>query len=331
MNEDTAPNLNLDQKTPRSLRNERRGTILRSIGTLLAIALLVYLLSQQGWGVILTAIREIPLWRFGVALVLIIISRLAVTARWHALLRSAGLQVTYWQILRVTFAGLFASNFLPTTIGGDVVRLAGAIQLKLDVALSTASLIVDRLVGMAGMAVAVPFGLPSLIAHRAELFSQAHFTLAASTLVPVNKWQQIASKLWQKLLGLVRSIFGALALWIKQPRALAASLVYNFIHMLCLFYMIALFLNGMGEHLPILVIGGLYSMAYFVTLLPISINGYGLQELSITLIFSTLAGVSVEHSLTAALLFRTIMMLASLPGALFLPGMISNQTPVSEQ
>lgn len=42
-----------------------------------------------------------------------------------------------------------------------------------------------------------------------------------------------------------------------------------------------------------------------------------------TLIFSTVGGVSMESGLTAALLFRTIMMLASLPGALFVPELLA--------
>ncbi len=76
------------------------------------------------------------------------------------------MKIPFRQSLRITFAGLFASNFLPTTIGGDVVRLAGAIQYRLDAATSTASLVVDRLVGMAGMAMMVPFSLPSLLSYR---------------------------------------------------------------------------------------------------------------------------------------------------------------------
>ncbi len=79
-------------------------------------------------------------------------------------------KISFRQSLRITFAGLFASNFLPTTIGGDVVRLAGAIQYELDAATSTASLVVDRLVGMAGMAMMVPFSLPSLMSYREASF-----------------------------------------------------------------------------------------------------------------------------------------------------------------
>ena len=60
------------------------------------------------------------------------VSRLAVAGRWHVLMHSAGTGITPRQSIRLTFAMLFASNFLPTTIGGDVVRYAGAVRLGFD-------------------------------------------------------------------------------------------------------------------------------------------------------------------------------------------------------
>jgi hypothetical protein len=79
----------------------------------------------------------------------------------------------------------------------------------------------------------------------------------------------------------------------------------------------------MGEDISILEVGGLYCIVYLVTLLPVSINGYGLQEISMTFVFSELAGVSITSAVTAALLFRTLFMVTSLPGAIYLPGLLT--------
>ena len=103
---------------------------LRLAGTLLTAGLLVWLLLEQGLDNIVRALLMIPAWQLAAGLLLTLLSRLAVTMRWHVLLRASGEQVSARQTLRLTFAGLFASNYLPTTIGGDVVRLAGAVQLK---------------------------------------------------------------------------------------------------------------------------------------------------------------------------------------------------------
>jgi uncharacterized membrane protein YbhN (UPF0104 family) len=304
-----------------SIRSGSQLTPLRVLGTLIALALLVYLLSQQGWDKIVFAIRQIPPWQLGLALGLMIISRMIISARWYVLLHSAHMGINYWQSLRLTLAGLFATNFLPTTIGGDVVRLAGLLQLKYDVAVSTASLIVDRLVGLIGMALAIPLGLPSLIEAWPFTTSNPGSSVAMSTVMS-KKWVQ---SLWEKIRELTHRLVDALTLWLKKPQALIVSLALSWIHMLCFFLIISLLMGGMGEDIPLWTIAGLYSFAYFVTLLPFSINGYGLQEISLTFVFSSIGGASVSNSLTMALLFRTLTMLVSLPGAFFLPEILSPQ------
>lgn len=296
---------------------------LRLFGTLLAAVLLIYLLSQQGWREIIAAIQRIPPWLLLLAMGLMIISRFAVAGRWHVLLRSAGVWITAGETLRVTFAGLFSTNFLPTTIGGDVVRLAGAMQLKYDAAICAASLIVDRLLGMAGMAMVVPLGLPSFIESRSpsNALSHGQFHLLASFFTaPLNKW---GKPLWERGVQLLRRIIAALAIWRNHPRSLLISFGFSWINMLCLFGVVSLLLKGLGEDVPFWLIGGLFSIVYFVTLLPFSINGYGIQEVSMTFIFSSVGGVSLQSGLTMALLFRTLMMVASLPGVIFVPELLA--------
>lgn len=291
--------------------------IIRLIGTLVALVLLVYLLRQQGWREIGDAIGHISSWRLILAMGLMVVSRLAVSGRWYVLLRSAGLKIKFGQSLRITFAGLFASNFLPTTVGGDVIRLAGALQLNLDAAVCTASLIVDRLVGMAGMAMVAPFGLPRFLEANTlpvALDTWRHGEIAAIASAPLGKWGRL---IWIKGISIINRMVVALSLWLKQPRSLLTALFFTWIHMLCLFSILTLLLAGTGERVPFWLVGGLYSIIYFITLLPFSINGYGIQEVSMTVIFSVVGGASVQSGLTVALLFRTLMMLASLPGVAF--------------
>ena len=288
-----------------------RGGLLRLFGTLLALALMVHLLSQQGWVEISAAIGRIQLWRFAAALGLMLISRFSVAGRWHVLLRSGGVKASGAQSLRITFAGLFASNFLPTTIGGDVARMGGALQMGFDAAVSAASLIVDRLVGLFGMLLAVPLGLQNL---TSENFQALH-AFPPALLAFQSSW---LNKLLRRLNSMRLRLLKALKLWISQPAALLTSLGFSLAHMACLFGAMYILLVGMREPLPYLTIAGLWSFVYVVTLLPFTINALGLQEVSITYAFNHLGGLSTANSLVLALLVRTLFMLASLPGALFL-------------
>jgi hypothetical protein len=291
--------------------------MLRTIGTVLALLLLVYWLSQQGWDQILEAIRRVPLEIFIFAFGIMMISRIAVSARWYVLLRSAQGGINLGQAMRLTFAGLFASNFLPTTIGGDVVRLAGGMNLKLDSAMCAASLITDRVVGATGMATLLPVGLYHLwnsTPLRVTHFAPASFTMVA--LTSISAWTRNA---WGQVLGFIQRVIQALMIWMKNPRAILGALMFTWAHMLCLFITLWLLLRSIGEEMSFGSIGGLWSIVYFITLLPFSINGLGIQEVTLTFFFSNIGGISLESGLTLALLIRTLMMLASLPGIAFLP------------
>ncbi len=139
--------------------SENRNLLLRLLGTLVATLLIVLLIQQEGWGKIVEAVQRITLSSFLLALISLLISRIFIIARWHILLQSGGVKIPFSRSAELTLMGLFANNFLPTTVGGDVVRLAGIMQMGFDRAICLASIAADRLVGMAGMMFTVPFGL----------------------------------------------------------------------------------------------------------------------------------------------------------------------------
>lgn len=303
-------------------RPNRRSILFRLGGTVLAFALLVYLLVQQGWDEIAAAFGRLTWWQVTLAIVLTFVSRLAVSMRWYALLRSARAPLSVGQVVRITFAGLFASNFLPTTIGGDVVRLGGALRLGCDRGVGLASLVVDRLVGMAGMAMAAPLSLPALADGGLQNILSGG-SAASGLVVPAGRWERLAAKVraeWRRLAD-------ALIIWWKQPGSLLLALGFTWVHMLAHFTSILVFLRGMDESMPFWLIAGAWSLTYFLTLIPVSINGLGLQELSTTLIFAGLGGVSTVSAITLSVLIRVVQMLASLPGALFIPEMIAGNKP----
>lgn len=299
---------------------------IRLAGTLLAAVLVVYLLVKQ-WGEVAQALQRIPAGLFLLTFALMLVSRLAVIGRWHILLKAARVPVTVKQTAWITFAGLFANNFLPTTIGGDVARLAGTMLLGFDRAVCLASLFVDRLVGMAGMVMILPFGLPWIL-NAPDLRGLSYLVLgwmAAGVAAPSHSGMK---SIRENLLQILRRLWRALALWKETPGSLLEALCFSWIHMACFIsIMYLLFASmehaSMEQSISIWLVAGLWSITYFVTLLPVSINGWGVQELSMTFLFTHFGGISMESSITVALLVRTLQMLASLPGAVFIPGILA--------
>src|SRR5690606_14190616 len=141
----------------------------RLVGTLLALVLLFLLIQEESSTEIISALKDIDPLYFILGIIVMLISRMFVILRWHVLLRSARVNIPFLQTAMLTFTGLFSSDFLPTTIGGDVVRLTGAMQLGYDRAICLASLVADRLIGMAGMLFALPFGLLPVLSNPDSL------------------------------------------------------------------------------------------------------------------------------------------------------------------
>jgi uncharacterized membrane protein YbhN (UPF0104 family) len=286
------------------LKNRQR--ILQLAGTILTVGLLASLLKDDGWDEIVNAFREIRTADLIWVALLFFISRIATVWRWHVLLRSGGIDMRFKDSMALTFTGLFASNFLPTTIGGDVVRLAGAMQMGFDRAICLASIAADRLIGLLGMSMTVPIGL----VHSWGMLQVASLPYSSVAFI-------------QKPIVFIKRTFSVFTIWLKKPTSLLASLFFTWINMLCLFGSIYIFVDDLGSHASFWMIAGLWSLTYFITLIPISINGYGVQELSFTFLMSNVAGLTPAVSLSVAVLFRAYLIFSSLPGALFLPSILS--------
>ena len=285
-------------------------TIIKMLGSFLALGALFSLFEQQSWDEVLDATRKITWLRFSFAAGLLMLSRLFTVARWHTLLRAGGVDISIKQTTSITFTGLFASNFLPTTIGGDIVRIGGLIQLGYSRAVSTASIVVDRLIGMFGMAMLLPFGVLSL----GQWYSETPTLL--SGVLPFAKGRK-----W--ITHIIKRLFESLRLWLKKPLSLLFALLFTWGHMICLFSSLKLIASGLGESVTFWDLAIIWSLAYFVTLLPISINGYGMQELSLTYLLSNIGGATLANSLVIAILIRVLFIIASLPGAIFLPTLLT--------
>lgn len=286
--------------------SKNRQTVARAFGSILALALLAILLQEKGDGELFSALRRVSIGYFLAAVLALLLSRLFAVARWHILLRSAGVNISFLRSAMLTFTGNFSSNFLPTTIGGDVVRLGGAMQIGYDRAICLASLVADRLIGLAGMSIVLPLGLIPVF----SMGSGVSQSLVLSALI-------------QKGVDFAKRTFASFSIWLKKPLALTGSMLATFGNMIFIYLTIYLLLLGIDHHVSYWLVAGLYTLTYFVTLIPISINGLGVQELSMAFLLVQLGGLTPSESATVALLTRVLFILTSLPGAFFFPSILA--------
>jgi len=119
----------------------------------LSAVLLAWLFSQVNWKDIITAVRQADPALLCAAFALSLLLQLLVLLRWMFFMKALGLSATFWQVCRYFFIGLFGNLFLPTSIGGDVIKAIGLSRGVGQRPKVVASVVLDRLSGFAGLVI----------------------------------------------------------------------------------------------------------------------------------------------------------------------------------
>ena len=293
--------------TRRSTPDNRRK--LQIIGTAVSLGLLVILLTQQDWRELLRLAASIPVWVFVAGATLLVVRVAVHGMRWRVLLRAQGIDLEISETLRLQWAGFYAGNFLPTSVGGDVVRLYGVLPASPSKVVAAASIVVDRSLGVIGMLFVLPFSLPLLN----SMFSGMAAGLAMG-----------GTDLMDRVRAALARFMRALALWATKPRSLLLALFASWVGILSFLLMIWLLATALGMPVNFVQVAGASALTYYIALIPFSINSYGIRELGVVFFYTQL-GASSEQALALALLTRGLLLIISLPGALLLPQVLGSR------
>lgn len=295
-------------------KSPRSATILRWAGTILTTGLFIWLVSGQKWDVVLQKASGISPWVLLLALVFYASSYGFNTLRWCILLWAQDVKITFWQAFRMAWAGVFASNFLLSTIGGDGFRMVGVSRYTGRKTIAIGSVMLDRIINILAMTCLIP----------------VPFLIFGSSLIPTRYGNAVAQMATFVMPAVLRKLFeryfskiiSVLQTWASRPWAF----VYAFLAAWPsnLFPMAATYLiaHQLGVNVSFWQVIGVQTAAYFVSQLP-SINGYGLREATYTTLYSAL-GASIEQASTLALVTRFLSVIATVPGALWLSSAVTD-------
>lgn len=139
-----------------------RRVLLVALRLMVSCGLIIYLVWQADPANIWARWQQADFGLIGLAL-LIQLGCVALSAfKWDVLLRARGMQIPYRWLLAVYFIGQFANNFLPTSVGGDALRVVQLGRRISSYAQASASVFIERLTGFVAL---------SLIANLALLIT----------------------------------------------------------------------------------------------------------------------------------------------------------------
>jgi glycosyltransferase 2 family protein len=245
------------------------------------------------------------------------------TLRWQQVVRALELRDRFQRLLSHFLAGQFVANALPTTIGGDVVRVARLSKDTGDAPSSFASVVLERLTGWIVLPAItlLGFGLNPTLQHEG-VQTEAAVAIAAVTLAGLGgllflvDHQRVGGRFtegdgWRRFaaavhLGLARlrqhpgSVF-----WI-----LGAGFVYQFVLVLAA-YLAALALD---IEVGITALMAFFPAVLIAQVLPISIAGLGVREFMLVWLLGSV-GVPKEKALALGILLWALTVVTSLAGA----------------
>ncbi len=248
--------------------------------------------------------------------------------RWQMLLKASGIHASLKKLVVSFSGGIFFSIFLPSTIGGDIVRTADLAEHTKKAKEVIATVFLDRLSGYIGLVIVI---LPAFLLGGSLVHDKFVFLSLAA----------IAGLLVLILLVLFNSfIYSKISLFLSAPGAgrIKEALknlhheIHTFRHRkkLILHNLILSFLIQLISPLSIYFIGlalgiKINIIYYFiflpiigaVTLLPISIGGLGLREYLFVIYFAK-AAVTKQLAVTMSLLsFSFIVLYGAIGGLIY--------------
>jgi uncharacterized membrane protein YbhN (UPF0104 family) len=304
---------------------ELRAWLLSSARIAVSLALLGWLLwaNRGGWSELLDT-EPLRLWP---AAVVFAISTFLGALQWTLVLRRAGLPVSRGRLQAVYWVGMFFNNFLPTNVGGDLVKVSDVAMSTGRLAGAVAGTILDRMIGMSAL-VCVAFMAAALLGDQtpAGLPWWALGTLVSG--VCLASAALLSGRLGRLLLALrsrfrgpdsggrLDRLLSELRTWRADPRFVlritALALVVQSLRILTHVMVCAAMELPLG-YTQILQLYVLVPVLGVAVVLPISFNGLGVREFVATRLMPQI-GIPAEQALAMQLLTYLVQVAVSLVG-----------------
>lgn len=256
---------------------------------------------------------------------LLIFNQSVSSYRWSVILKK-DMDVSYLRLLSIYFVGMFFNNFLPTMVGGDVVKgyYLYKYSRKGDIAL--ASIFMDRYSGFTALMVITAIALVPGYALISGTPLPGFFALLIGGFVvmslviwvgPLHSWaMRLASRV--HFYGINRKIdtFYKVLMSYKRHgdilvKAFLCSLVVQCGVMIG-YYILGM---GLGMDVPLAYYFLFIPLTTAISMLPISLSGLGIREGAFVFLFS-MAGATKEQALTLSLMWFGVGVIVSVIGGI---------------
>jgi len=299
---------------------QKLSILIRAAISIGLIVLLLYIMRGK-YGEIAAALQRTNPLIFAAAFGIYLGAVILASLRLLLIVRAQEIPITFPESVSLTFIGYFFNNFLPTSIGGDVVKAYYVSHKKAhERTTSYTAVFVDRAIGLVTMVLmafcAVLLAKGSLVdpsirnmiyaitaVSAIGIFFLAHkgfaqrFTFLLIPLRPVEKT--------------LKKVYHSINQYRHHKWLMAQSLAISVVSQLLYFCSIGLTALSIGSRISVGDILLRMPIVSMISLLP-SINGLGVREGSTVLLFGPIIGK--ENAFAVSILILAVLLIVSVIG-----------------
>jgi uncharacterized protein (TIRG00374 family) len=266
-------------------------------------------------------VRSIPISVAAGGLLLLLLLSLLSIVRWQIVMRQFGRVLGFGLTTRLFFEGLFFNQALPSTVGGDGVRIYRSFRAGLPLAAAINSVVLDRVLGLTSLmllaALAQPLFYERVQSTAARLSFSAVFVVAVCGIFALLLigYLPLWVRRWKVVGGLVDMSHAARKVFVTPSVLFPVTVLSVLGHLISvtIVYLLAGSLNLGVSFLDCLV---MVPSVLLLATVPVSVAGWGVREGAMVATFGLL-GVPAGGAAAASVLFGMGMVITALPGGLF--------------
>ncbi len=292
----------------------------------ISVALLAAVLSRVDLAEIGHQLQNGSLGLFALAVAFVMGAVVIGGLRWHTFLVAVAVPTSHRTAVKAFFAGMFATNFLPASVGGDLVR--GWVGATAGYrALAYASVIVDRasVLGCAFvvawtsvlLAGGVPASAVRTLAIATVVFGVAAALLVVGVLLGTSPRVSLRRFVPRRLLPAARDFGYGLRASLDRPRVFVSTTVTGIAYQVMLITATWLLGRAVDVELAFSAVAIVLPSVLLLSAIPVSIGGLGVRELAFVTLLAPF-GVSGTDATLVSLLAGAAYVLATSPGAVTL-------------
>jgi len=267
---------------------------------------------------LLESLRHADYGLLAVAAAIIILGGFAGAGSWYCILRTRLPSLPYRAVAACHWSGMFFNSFLPSNVGGDVVKGYIVARDQGQTGFVVTSLLLDRVINLGLLLCMGVFTLLLQLGDR--LWAAGFLVLLAGLLLGVlasARWLQGKVRRWPQagLRGKVAALLDPVFELAATPRLLFPTLLAAFASQFLKTLHNVFVILALGLKIPTFCVWYVIPLFGMVSALPVSIGGLGLREMVAQGISGPMH-LDNTHLVTLSLAGHLMVVLVNMLGAL---------------